>query len=58
MNGSTQSGNIGCLQMPRTPAGGTVTAEDIILIVLLAFAVLAPPAFLWLGVMLERRKKR
>ena len=35
-----------------------MTAEDIVLIVLLAFAILAPPAFLWLGVLLERRKTR
>jgi hypothetical protein len=41
-----------------TDPGGVVTAEDIALIVLLAFAVLAPPAFLWLGVILERRKTR
>jgi hypothetical protein len=35
-----------------------VTAEDIVVIVLLAFAILTPPAFLWLGVILERRKTR
>ena len=35
-----------------------MTAEDIILVALLAFAVLAPPAFIWLGVLLERRKQR
>jgi hypothetical protein len=46
------------LQMPRTPSGGVVTAEDIVLIVLLVFAIAAPPAFLWLGVILERRKTR
>lgn len=35
-----------------------MTAEDIGLVALLVFAVLAPPAFIWLGVMLERRKQR
>jgi hypothetical protein len=58
LNASTESGNIGCYKMPRTLAGGVVTAEDIVLIVLLAFAIVAPPAFLWLGVTLERRKTR
>ena len=35
-----------------------MTGHDIIMVALLAFAVLAPPAFLWLGVMLERRRRR
>jgi hypothetical protein len=42
----------------NTSVGGTVTGHDIIMVALLAFAVLAPPAFLWLGVMLERRRRR
>ena len=46
------------LQMPRIPAGGVVTAGHIIMIVLLVWAILTPPAFLWLGVILERRKTR
>jgi len=35
-----------------------VTVEDIILVALLAYAVVAPPVFIWLGVLLERRKLR
>jgi hypothetical protein len=35
-----------------------VTADDIILAALLAWAILAPPAFLWLGVILEQRRWR
>jgi len=46
------------LQMPRVPAGGTVTASNIIMVALLAWAILAPPAFLWLGVILEQRRSR
>jgi hypothetical protein len=35
-----------------------VTAEDIVVMALLLFAIAAPPAFLWPGVILERRKTR
>jgi hypothetical protein len=35
-----------------------VTAGDIAMIVLLVWAILTPPAFLWLGVILEQRRRR
>jgi hypothetical protein len=35
-----------------------VTAGNIVMVALLAWAILAPPAFLWLGVMLEQRRRR
>ena len=35
-----------------------MTAGNIIMVALLAWAILAPPAFLWLGVMLEQRRWR
>jgi hypothetical protein len=35
-----------------------MTADNIIMTALLAWAILAPPAFLWLGVVLEQRRWR
>ncbi len=35
-----------------------MTARDIIMLALMAWAILAPPAFLWLGVILEQRRWR
>jgi hypothetical protein len=35
-----------------------MTADNIIMVALLAWAILAPPGFLWLGVMLEQRRWR
>jgi hypothetical protein len=45
--------------MPRIPTGGKpVTTADIIKIVGIAAAIVGPPAFIWLGVLIERRKGR
>lgn len=35
-----------------------MTAGNIMMVALLTWAVLAPPAFLWLGVLLEQRRRR
>lgn len=35
-----------------------MTAGNIVMIALMAWAILAPPAFLWLGVWLEQRRWR
>ena len=35
-----------------------MTVHNIIMVALIAWAILTPPAFLWLGVMLEQRRRR
>ncbi len=58
LNASTEPGSFGCYKCREYQPGGTVTAGKIIMVALLAWAILAPPAFLWLGVMLEQRRWR